>query len=96
MVQAQYISTGSVFPEEYHHYGLDLDLYTHFTSPIRRYADLVVRKEVHALCTILYPSYWQRPMNIILHNEKHLDHYNQSELYCLVEITIYPHHSHNA
>lgn len=42
MVQAQYFSTGSVPPEKYGHYGLDLDLYTHFTSPIRRYADLVV------------------------------------------------------
>ena len=34
--------------EEYSHYGLNFALYTHFTSPIRRYADLLV----HRLLTI--------------------------------------------
>jgi DIS3-like exonuclease 2 len=35
-------------PGEYQHYGLNFPLYTHFTSPIRRYADLLV----HRLLTI--------------------------------------------
>jgi len=44
MVQALYFSTGSVSTEEWSHYGLALERYTHFTSPIRRYADIIVHR----------------------------------------------------
>ncbi|KAM6059966.1 DIS3-like exonuclease 1 [Theristicus caerulescens] len=44
MSNALYFSTGSCSEEEFHHYGLALDKYTHFTSPIRRYADIVVHR----------------------------------------------------
>ena len=38
-----YVS-GSVKPDEWDHYGLALGQYTHFTSPIRRYADVIVHR----------------------------------------------------
>ncbi|KAK9849652.1 hypothetical protein WJX84_007532, partial [Apatococcus fuscideae] len=44
MMQALYFSSGTCAPSEYHHYGLAAPLYTHFTSPIRRYADVVVHR----------------------------------------------------
>lgn len=37
MSQAVYFSTGGHAPEFFHHYGLAAPIYTHFTSPIRRY-----------------------------------------------------------
>jgi len=44
MSNALYFSTGSLSPENFFHYGLALDRYTHFTSPIRRYADVIVHR----------------------------------------------------
>ncbi|TNN20929.1 DIS3-like exonuclease 1 [Schistosoma japonicum] len=44
MTNALYFSTGSsnMTLDQFSHYGLALNLYTHFTSPIRRYADIIV------------------------------------------------------
>ena len=44
MSQAVYFTSGDHEPAEYLHYGLAAPVYTHFTSPIRRYADVVVSK----------------------------------------------------
>ncbi|KAJ8513325.1 hypothetical protein OPV22_003759 [Ensete ventricosum] len=44
MTQAVYFSSGDLSPSEFSHYGLAARLYTHFTSPIRRYADVIVHR----------------------------------------------------
>jgi len=44
MMQAVYFISGDYSPNEFRHYGLASEIYTHFTSPIRRYADIVVHR----------------------------------------------------
>ncbi|KAI9013738.1 hypothetical protein CLU79DRAFT_871287 [Phycomyces nitens] len=46
MQRAKYFCTGSFEPDEYSHYALNVPLYTHFTSPIRRYADVIVHRQL--------------------------------------------------
>lgn len=41
---AQYFCSGQLAQDEWHHYGLAAPIYTHFTSPIRRYADVCVHR----------------------------------------------------
>ncbi|CAO3597052.1 unnamed protein product [Absidia cylindrospora] len=46
MNEAGYISSGHYSVDQYYHYGLALEFYTHFTSPIRRYADVVAHRQL--------------------------------------------------
>ena len=44
MSPAQYFCSGEYKASDWHHYGLAAPVYTHFTSPIRRYADVCVHR----------------------------------------------------
>ncbi len=76
MLSAEYFGSGSVSKESYGHYGLASDIYTHFTSPIRRYADVLVHRQLAAAInyTPLHPSlqskqHVERLLNVV--NKRH-------------------------
>ncbi|KAI8575331.1 hypothetical protein K450DRAFT_262255 [Umbelopsis ramanniana AG] len=48
MLQAQYFSSGTEAEQDFRHYGLACPIYTHFTSPIRRYSDVMVHRLLEA------------------------------------------------
>lgn len=66
MLSAEYFSSGSVSRDTFGHYGLASPIYTHFTSPIRRYADVLVHRQLAAAIgyTPLHPS---------LHSKMHVE-----------------------
>ncbi|KND02723.1 VacB and RNase II family 3'-5' exoribonuclease [Spizellomyces punctatus DAOM BR117] len=48
MQRAKYFCTGAIDITKWHHYALNVPLYTHFTSPIRRYCDVMVHRMLEA------------------------------------------------
>ncbi|KAG9255393.1 putative cell wall biogenesis protein phosphatase Ssd1 [Emericellopsis atlantica] len=49
MQRAKYFIAGKTAQPLWPHYALNLPLYTHFTSPTRRYADIVVHRQLEAV-----------------------------------------------
>lgn len=62
MTQAVYFTAGTISADHYLHYGLATKVYTHFTSPIRRYADVMVHRLLATLCEAdhIHPEMLQR------------------------------------
>jgi exosome complex exonuclease DIS3/RRP44 len=66
MLSAEYFSAGSVARDTFAHYGLASDIYTHFTSPIRRYADVLVHRQLAA-------ALGHAPLHASLHGKAHVE-----------------------
>lgn len=65
MQEALYVCTGTCKESTWSHYGLAMSHYTHFTSPIRRYADCIVHRFLAASLDIEpLPKEMKSEMNI--------------------------------
>lgn len=63
MMAAQYFYSGAYSYPDFKHYGLAVDIYTHFTSPIRRYCDVVAHRQ-------LAGAIGYEPLSL-MHRDKH-------------------------
>lgn len=62
--RAKYFWAGMLDIAKYNHYALNAPLYTHFTTPIRRYADIMVHRPLEFIlqgssaCSSLIRLFW--------------------------------------
>lgn len=71
---ALYFCTGVLKDEQlFKHYALNVPLYTHFTSPIRRYGDVIVHRLLASSLSEYLPYYY----SLLSHRKKHTHTFKQ-------------------
>ncbi|PFH47029.1 hypothetical protein AMATHDRAFT_153135 [Amanita thiersii Skay4041] len=77
MLSAEYFCSGSVSRDTFGHYGLASPIYTHFTSPIRRYADVLAHRQLAAAIgyaslhgSLHSKAYVERVLNVVNHRHR--------------------------
>ncbi len=69
---ALYFCSGVLKEEQlFKHYALNVPLYTHFTSPIRRYADIIVHRLLASSLSVYLLYYY----SLVSHRSKHTHTY---------------------
>ncbi|GAA5817004.1 hypothetical protein MFLAVUS_010539 [Mucor flavus] len=69
MSQEKYFCTGAFDISRYHHYALNTPLYTHFTCPTKRYADVIVHRQLEA--TLLGSQFFFMEPEIVQKTAQH-------------------------
>lgn len=65
MQRAKYFIAGKTSKQLWPHYALNLPLYTHFTSPTRRYADIIVHRQLEAVLSDGAVEYTEELENLV-------------------------------
>ena len=65
MNRAKYYIAGKTAQHLWPHYALNLPLYTHFTSPTRRYADVMVHRQLEAVLSEGQVEYTEDAENLV-------------------------------
>lgn len=90
MPRARYFIAGKVDPDQYGHYALNLPIYTHFTAPMRRYADHVVHRQLKA---VIHDTPYTEDMEALKITSEYcnfkrtvlIKHRNKQFIYCCVK-----------
>jgi VacB/RNase II family 3'-5' exoribonuclease len=72
MQLAKYVRKGDCDEKDFkaHHFALNMDFYTHFTSPIRRYADILVHRQLLQMIADKRANKIQEDPKPSIHGEK--------------------------